>query len=42
MKHPLNVLLRIGRSDEERIALRGDLEEECRSRNTEGHGRVRT
>jgi predicted permease len=40
MKHPLTFLLRVGRSDAERVALLGDLEEERRSRLARGGGRL--
>jgi hypothetical protein len=38
MKHPLNFLLRIGRSHADRLALLGDLEQEHRARLTRGSG----
>ncbi len=40
MTHPLAFLLRVGRSDGERIALLGDLEEEHRRRLARGSGRL--
>jgi predicted permease len=40
MKHPFNVLLRIGRSDEERLSLLGDLEEELRTRLARGSSQL--
>src|SRR6476661_3142960 len=40
MKHPLAFLLRVGRSDDERISLLGDLEEECRARLARGSSRL--
>ena len=32
MRHPLTFLLRVGRSDDERLSLLGDIEEERRAR----------
>ncbi len=40
MKHPLAFLLRLGRSDDERVSLLGDLEEERRARLARGSGRL--
>ena len=40
MKHPLNFLLRVGRSDNERVSLLGDLEEEHRARLARGSRRL--
>jgi putative ABC transport system permease protein len=39
MKHPLKFLLRLGRSDDERVSLLGDLEEEHRARLARGSRR---
>ena len=38
MRHPLSFLLRVGRSDDERVSLLGDLEEERRARLARGSG----
>jgi predicted permease len=38
MRHPLLFLLRVGRSDDERVSLLGDLEEERRARLARGSG----
>ena len=38
MKHPLDFLLRVGRSDDDRLSLLGDLEEECRTRRASSGG----
>ena len=40
MRHPLNWLLRVGRTDAERTALLGDLEEERRARMAAGSSRI--
>ena len=40
MKHPLTFLLRVGRSDDERVSLLGDLEEEHRARLARGSGQL--
>jgi len=40
VKHPLDFLLRVGRSDDERLSLLGDLEEEGRARRARGGGQV--
>ena len=40
MKHPLAFLLRLGRSDDERVSLLGDLEEERRARLARGSTRL--
>ena len=40
MKHPLDFLLRVGRSDDERLSLLGDLEEERRTRLARGGSRL--
>jgi putative ABC transport system permease protein len=40
MKHPLAFLLRVGRSDDERASLLGDLEEERRARLARGSGQL--
>ena len=40
MKHPLNFLLRVGRSDDERVSLLGDLAEEHRARLVRGRTRL--
>jgi predicted permease len=40
MKHPLTFLLRFGRSDDERVSLLGDLEEERRARRARGSGQM--
>ena len=40
MKHPLAFLLRVGRSDDERVSLLGDLEEERRARLARGSSRL--
>jgi hypothetical protein len=40
MRHLLNFLLRLGRSDADRVALLGDLEEEHRARLARGSGRL--
>ncbi|MGE5836697.1 MAG: ABC transporter permease [Acidobacteriota bacterium] len=42
MKHPLNFLLRLGRSDADRAALLGDLEQERRARRARGCGWLST
>jgi len=42
VKHPLNFLLRVGRSNDERVSLLGDLEEERRARLARGDGRLST
>ena len=40
MKHLVAFLLRVGRSDDERVSLLGDLEEERRTRLARGSGRL--
>jgi hypothetical protein len=40
MRHPLTFLLRVGRSDDERVSLLGDLEEERRARLARGSGQL--
>jgi predicted permease len=40
MKHPLAFLLRVGRADDERVSLLGDLEEERRTRLAGGSGEL--
>src|SRR6185295_19371064 len=40
MRHPLGFLLRVGRSDDERVSLLGDLEEERRARLARGSSRL--
>ena len=40
MNHPLNFLLRVGRSDDERVSLLGDLQEEHRARLARGSSRL--
>ena len=40
MDTPLAFLLRVGRSDDERVSLLGDLEEERRARLARGGGRL--
>jgi len=40
MRHPLTFLLRVGRSDDERVSLLGDLEEERCARLARGSGQV--
>jgi hypothetical protein len=40
MRHPLTFLLRVGRSDDDRVSLLGDIEEERRARHARGSSRL--
>ena len=42
MRHPVNWLLRVGRSDADRLSLQGDLDEEWAARMARGKGRLTT